>query len=604
MNYNRKVVVFTVVTTFILFVYSLLAAIYPIPFLNLDNISIVADVITKKPILDSAALALAQPTDTLVKNDSATGPLLPRAISQYKLSKTITAFYSDSTKPALPKLMRKLRSIKQGKKGKVRIAWLGDSMIEGDYLTQTFRKKIQQFTGSFGVGFIPATSVTAEFRTTALHKWEGDWVEENFKTKELSGNLFISGHLFHTRDGELRIKDNTVKDSAQLLEKALICGPAAGAVNITVNGQPKQFTADKLINRLVLDSSASHSISIRVQDEKLPVYGLSMEPQSGVVVDNFSFRGITGLELNKLDTSFLKAVQEENPYDLVVLEYGANLMFRPNDSDYSWFQKHIIPVIKRLQKAMPNAEFLIISTADRAFKYGETFQTAIGINNLIKIQADLAYSNGDAFFNMFSSMGGSGTIVRWAEGAPTLANKDYIHPNLKGSEILGGIFYDAFLKDYGKLEGTATDKTPVPEATPEYIISSINSIIDKKNNLEWYIADDKNYTWPEAAQWAKTLSVNKGNWALPTAAQLLTLYNKNASAGAGFEYQGKLYTARINPAFSKIGHSSWAWTNENIDSEKAYSVNLNQGIKVESSKNVIKYPIRALAVRKINLPKI
>ncbi len=603
MNYNRKVVVFTVVTTFILFVYSLLAAVYPLPFLNLDNISIVADVITKKPQVDSATLALGLPADTVIKSDSTTNTLLPRAISQYKLSKTITAFYSDSTQPALPKLMRKLRSIKQGRKGKVRVAWLGDSMIEGDYLTQTFRKKIQQFTGGFGVGFIPATSVTAEFRTTASHKWEGEWVEENFKTKELSGNLFISGHLFHTKDGELRIKDNTVKDSAQPLEKSLICGPVSGAVNILVNGQPRQITANKLVNRLVLDSGVSHSISIKVQDEKLPVYGLSMEPQNGVVVDNFSFRGITGLELNKLDTSFLKAIQEENPYDLVVLEYGANLMFRPNDSDYSWFQKHIIPVIRRLQKAMPNAEFLIISTADRAFKYGETFQTALGINNLIKIQADLAYSNGDAFFNMFSSMGGAGTIVRWAEGSPTLANKDYIHPNLKGSEILGSIFYDAFLKDYNKLDAAASDNAAPSEAS-EYFISSTHSIIDKKNNLEWYIADDKNYTWAEAAQWAKKLPVDNGNWALPTAAQLLALYNTNASAGPGFEYEGEVFTARIPPVFKKIGHSSWAWTNENIDSEKAYSVNLNQGIKVASPKNVLKYPIRALAVRKITSPKI
>ena len=597
MNYNKNVVVFTLVTTIILFLYSLFAAVYQPHLLALNNISIISDVIKIAGAGKAdSGITSNLPIDTAMPAPQAGnfGALPPRWLGAYNLSKTITSFYSDTTLPALPAVMDKLYQIKKNGKGKVRIAWLGDSMIEGDLLTQTFRKRIQQFFGSYGVGFIPGTSVTAMYRTTVTHKWSGTWDEENFKTRDLTGPLFLSGHLFYTNDATITLKDNTVKDSAQALEKSIICGYVPNPFSITVNGAPLQINAGKRFNKIPVDSSASHTISVAFGSGKKPVYGISMEPKNGVVIDNFSFRGITGIELGKLDTNFLQSIQQEDHYDLVVLEYGANLMFRPDDSDYSWFQKHIIPVVRRLQQAMPNTEFLLISTSDRAFRYGEQWQTARGINNLIKSQAEVAYGNGAAFFNMFKSMGGAGTIVRWADSSsPSLANKDYIHPNQRGAEILGNMFFDCFMKDYNKNAVLEADKE-------NYVTTASNTIIDKKTNLEWYISDDKDYTWPDAKEWVKNLTVGKGNWTVPTPEQVLTLYNAQARAGLGFQFKGEMYYAKISPSFKNIGHGTWVWTSEEQSPGKQYTINLNQGIKVPSAKDSVHYPIRVFAVRKIN----
>lgn len=596
MNYNKNVVVFTLVATFILFLYSLFTAAYPSFSFNLDNISIVSDILLRKPaepVASPVAIKEIPVKDSLFIPETA--PLLQKTLNKYQQPKAITAFNNDTNCPALPGVMKKLYTLKHGKKRKVRIAWLGDSIIEGDLLTQTFRKRIQQYFGGFGVGFIPATSVSAAFRTSVSHKWTGDWNEENFKTKALSGSLFLSGHLFYTANGEIHLTDLTAKDTSQLLEKSLICGNISGDVSITVNGQPKQFAPGKRINRLLLDNSKSKVVEVTVQNNKLPVYGVSMEPVSGVIVDNFSFRGITGLELGKLDTNLLKDIQQENPYDLVILEYGANLMFRPDDSDYSWFQKHIIPVVKKLRIAMPNTEFLIISTSDRAFRYGEAWKTAVGINNLVRNQAELALGSGAAFFNMYASMGGAGTIVRWVDSTtPTLANKDYIHPNQRGAELLGNMFFDAFMKDYDKV-------TQPPTQDDNYTITTANTIIDKKTSLEWYMGAQE-ATWAGADNWAKSLTIANAAWALPTGEQVLTLYNTKYSAGIGYEHEGVFYMAKINAAFNIIGNAAWVWTNESIDDNKAWAVNLNQGKKITANKNTVSYPIKALAVRKISEP--
>ena len=476
MNHNKDVVVFTLTSTFLFFTYSLYITYSQSTSFSLNKISIVSDLFVQKQdfVKDTEtpsinAFVAAQPITTNENNPKI--PVIAKGIStnytqegtlaiqaktsskvfeNYQLAKTITNFNKDTSKPSLPSFMQKLVELKNGKKQKVRIAWFGDSMIEGDLLTKTFRKRMQQNFGGYGVGFVPATSITAPYRNTVTHKWKGDWKEENFKSTTATMPLYLSGHSFCTGGGELDLIDKTVTDTAQLLEKSLICGAIDGVIDVTVNGQVKQYRADKKVNRLVLDTTKNHNIEVYVHNNKLPVYGITLEPQSGVVVDNFSFRGITGLELGKLDSTMLGTLETENNYDLVVLEYGANLMFRPDDMDYSWYKKHIISVVTKLQKAMPHTEFLIISTADRAFRYDNTWKTAVGISNLIKAQAELAYKNEAAFYNMYASMGGQGTIVHWAESTPALANKDYIHPNILGADLLGNMLYDAFMKDFRK----------------------------------------------------------------------------------------------------------------------------------------------------------
>jgi lysophospholipase L1-like esterase len=549
MNHNRKVVVFTISTTLILFFYSVFAAFYPSRLPKFENVNIITDVLNKTvvPQTDSAipvqSLATNLPLET-VNN----GPQQARDLRMYRLSRSITAFYTDTNIQALPALMNKLYAIRRGKRDKVRIAWLGDSLIEGDLLTQTFRKKIQPLFGGYGVGFVPVTSVVAPFRTSVSHKWTGEWKEENFKTKELTGNLFLSGHMFHTGNGTITVKDQSFKDSTQRLEKSLICGQYAGSVDIAVNGIAKAYQPNKKLNRLLLDSSTSHSIEIGIQNDRLPVYGLSFEPQTGLVVDNFSFRGITGLELSKLDTAFLQDLQEENHYDLVILEYGANLLFRPDDSDYSWFQSHIKPVIKRLKDAMPNTEFLIVSSSDRAFKYGETWRSAKGINNLIKSQAELAYGNGSAFYNLFASMGGTGTIVSWAESTPALANKDYIHPNQRGAEILGNIFFESFMKDFAKNQSSVVE-------TGAHAYHNKKSG-QQKDNLNTNISASK---------------------------QILDICRNG------------------NPSPPKIGktvRSTQYSGKADVTIKTAYRVNMNEGKKAASLKNKQEYPIVAFVAGK------
>lgn len=451
MNANRRVLLFVVYATGLYLLVSVFAAGFHWKWMPAKRINLIAD-ITRK---DSAEEI--DETDSSDNSDSSavitiTPPVKDKTTNFfiYQSPHLITNFDIDTTNTALARFVKKLHDLKNGKKGKIRIAYFGDSMIEGDLLTQTLRKLLQQMFGGGGVGFVPITSQVSQFRITVADNYSGGWQDENFKTDGDKSHLFISGHLFHSSGDWVQMKDQTVTDTATILEKSLLCGYSPNPVTITVNNAPFVVHAENNFNRIVLGKNNNVSIKLAVANKQLPVYGITFETESGIILDNYSFRGITGIEFGKIDSVFLKAIAAGNPYDLIIFQYGVNLLFRPNDKNFGWYAKALLPVVKKFKNCFPESDFLLVSTADRAFNYGGEYKSAIGIDSLVKVQALLAYESGSSFYNQFESMGGTNSIVEWAAKNPSWANKDYVHPNHRGAEVLGKYFFEAIMNDYKK----------------------------------------------------------------------------------------------------------------------------------------------------------
>jgi lysophospholipase L1-like esterase len=349
----------------------------------------------------------------------------------------------------LPQFVQKLReNFTRKKKRKIRIAYFGDSMIEGDLITQTFRNLLQKQFGGAGVGFIPVNSVTAKFRQTATTNSSSNWNDISFRDKKR--NLYLSGHVFKSNSGKISITDNLRNDTSNLIEKSLICGYTNHNIPVIYNGSSLLLNPEKNVNRILLSKDINRKIELTINDETLPVYGVSFESESGVIIDNFSYRGITGIELSKIETTLLESLAKNNPYDLIVFQYGVNLLFRPNDVNFNYYERAFNKVLNKFTNAFPNSEFLLISTADRAFRYNGEYKSAIGIDSLVKTQATLAYEYGIAFYNQFESMGGKNSIVEWVNQSPSLAGRDYIHPNARGAEFLADYLFEALMNDYKK----------------------------------------------------------------------------------------------------------------------------------------------------------
>ena len=383
-------------------------------------------------------------------------PLQKKNFNLYLQKGKITSFNSDTNTTSIKSFIEKIASLKSGKKKrKIRIAYLGDSLIEGDLLTQTFRRLLQSEFGGSGVGFVPITSQVALYRQSVAATYSSHWQDNSFKTKGNQSALYLSGHQFFGPNEWVKMSDHVIKDTAALIEKTLLCGHSSNPLTLTINKSPTIIHADKRFNRIVLRKDKSKEIEVQFGNQNVPIYGISFESEAGIFVDNFSFRGISGIEYKHIDPNFLQLIQQENPYDLIVLQFGINVMYKPETTNFSYYATSFEPVIKSFKKSFPEADLLVMGCTDRAFRYNSVYSTAIGIDSLIKLQAALAYKAEANFYNQYATMGGKNALVKWVEQTPPLANKDYIHPNIRGAEELGKLLFNAVMKEYNKFTTTS-----------------------------------------------------------------------------------------------------------------------------------------------------
>jgi len=142
------------------------------------NVNLLSDILakdtTKKNSHQKKHSGVTYSEDNLPMND----------FDAYEKKGTLVRFNADTVSPALQKFNEKLIALSEGKKVKIRIAWFGDSQIEGDFITQDIREQLQNYFGAQkGVGYVPISSVSSDFRRTAKVFTSGDVATDNFKNK-------------------------------------------------------------------------------------------------------------------------------------------------------------------------------------------------------------------------------------------------------------------------------------------------------------------------------------------------------------------------------------------------------------------------------------
>ena len=173
-----------------------------------------------------------------------------------------------------------------------------------------------------------------------------------------------------------------------------------------------------------------------------------MDGTEGVILDNFSLRGSSGLSLRTIPSEMLKEFNMQRPYDLIILQYGLNVATE-RGYNYDNYQKGLLTAIGHLKKCFPQAGLLLLSVGDRDYKTENgDLRTMPGIKNLIRYQQNVAAESGIAFWNMFEAMGGDGSMAKLVHAKPSMANYDYTHINFRGGRHLAGLLYETLL--YGK----------------------------------------------------------------------------------------------------------------------------------------------------------
>ncbi|MFV0469766.1 MAG: hypothetical protein ACK5MK_12660 [Dysgonomonas sp.] len=361
----------------------------------------------------------------------------------------------------------KLFQLEKSKKGKVRIAYFGDSMTDGDLIVKDIRERYQTYFGGNGVGFVGVTSLSASARYTITHQYSNNWITKSFLTpKSVPYPLGVDGQVSYLTQAQpswLRLRTNDVPHLEDIKSAMLFFGSSSnqnGSISVsTDNNQIAQFTLKpvNVLNMQSLFKGSTKSLKIDFSNaQNIPFYGVNIDSDNGVYVDNFSMRGNSGLPLATLNKELMNSFDSALNYDLIIIHYGANLLGYKS-KDYSWYEKKMYGAILHLKECFPHACFVIISTADRAIKIGNEMQTDPSVAPLLEAQHSYAAATNSCFINLFSLMGGAGSMASWVKEVPALANKDYTHFNTKGSAKVASYLYDELNGGYEKYKKLKND---------------------------------------------------------------------------------------------------------------------------------------------------
>jgi len=348
-------------------------------------------------------------------------------------------------------------ALKNSRNSRVRIAHYGDSGVEGDAMTTDIRKTMQREFGGKGVGYLSITSQDITFRITTKQSFSDNWKTVSVLTANPQNlPLGISGFVAIPQ-GLSWVSYETTGWDPQLkyfsTARLFYSNAKNSSIKYSFNNGSEQSAALKTgndIKELILSAPGGSASNIKISStmaDQAYFYGVSLESGNGVYVDNFPWRGNTGLGFLNVSESSFKQFDKLMNYKLFILMFGANeASFSSQDN--TWYANQMVKVINNLKAAFPQASFLLITVGDKAIKKGTKFVTDPDIPLLIKVQQGIAARTGIAYWNLFEAVGGTNAMEAWVKANPPLALMDYTHPTWQGAARIGQMIAKAILDAY------------------------------------------------------------------------------------------------------------------------------------------------------------
>ena len=339
----------------------------------------------------------------------------------------------------------------------VRVVHYGDSQTEEDRITNILRERWQKEYGGGGVGLIP------------LH--------QTIPTRSIRQWLSINGVVQTTQGGpkrylvygprSMRLEDDNygVMGQVAMMDSTFI----KGSKDIVMNIEPidKKRKPHNYFNRvrILTDSVTGY---ILAQDSLFPiphhqspialidscerceihlqgrgkVYGVSLETDRGLIVDNIPMRGCSGNIFTKIDSLQLSDFYRETNTRLIILQFGGNMIPQTeNPSTISGYVRSTLrQQVRYIRACAPEASILFVGPSDMSTNIDGQMTTYPLVPYMDKLLKKMAAEEQIAYWSMYDAMGGKDSMVRWVEIG--LAGSDYVHFTRAGANKVGKILYE------------------------------------------------------------------------------------------------------------------------------------------------------------------
>lgn len=325
-----------------------------------------------------------------------------------------------------------------------RIAFVGDSYIEGDIFTQDLRELLQNAYGGSGVGYVSMHTDFPGFRKSVKQGGSG-WkvIMANKKADKkyigLSEQYAVpTGEATSTYAGTSAFAHTRTWTKSRFL----FISPEDAEIYVKIadgEWEERNIQASESVQDIEISGEVS-KFAVKTSSKSLIGLGVWLDGNSGVSVDCMSSRGFSGITLSDISSSLCNQMAEYINYDLIVLEFGINAM-SSKQKDYSVYSTRMVKVINHVRSCYPYADIILLGVGDRGERKGSQVKSMSTAANMISAQRDAARRAHCLFWDTREAMGGEDAVVAWSSSG--LINKDYIHLTHKGGARLAQEFFDA-----------------------------------------------------------------------------------------------------------------------------------------------------------------
>ena len=339
----------------------------------------------------------------------------------------------------------------------VRVVHYGDSQIEEDRITNILREQWQKQYGGGGVGLIPLPQ-TIPSRTIR------QWLSIDGVVQSAQGGP--KRHLVYgPRKMRLNNGDYGVMGQMALMDSTLLAGSEHIVMNIeAIDKQLKphnyfnrvRILTDSVTGYILAQDSLSpiphHQSPIAVIDScerceihlqgRGKVYGVSLETDRGLIVDNIPMRGCSGNIFTKMDSTQLSDFYRETNTRLIILQFGGNMIPQTeNPATISGYVRSTLrQQVRYIRSCAPEASILFIGPSDMSTNVDGQMTTYPLVPYMDRLLKKMAAEEHIAYWSMYDAMGGKDSMVRWVEVG--LAGSDYVHFTRAGANKIGKTLYE------------------------------------------------------------------------------------------------------------------------------------------------------------------
>ncbi len=357
---------------------------------------------------------------------------------------------------------RKIDKLVTTGKGKVNIVHFGGSHVQADMWTGKIRENFNQFLNQkqaargwvypFKIG-IKNNNNPSNYEFTSTGRWDGCRAVNTSCT----GNIGMNALVTNTHDSGASFTVNLSRGAKTdyLFDRVKVfydnhyqcfnlqVDSAYSAKEIIDNKEAgyREFIFEKPMHTVTFKCNKTDTLQ-----NTFTLYGLYTDLDAPGI--NYNAIGANGASIpTYLKSNMLERELAVLKPDLIIFSIGINDAFSSEFTQLG-FERNYEELIKKIKKVAPNAAILFTTNSDsyKKTRKGRFYQNITGLEVKYAMR-NLAYKYNGGVWDLFSVMGGLGSIEFWARNGMA-ASRDRVHFSAKGYQLLGDLMFVAIIRKY------------------------------------------------------------------------------------------------------------------------------------------------------------